>query len=458
VIAGTAAGTNCAGKGVAAGIKAGAAATRATVNSQLQVLHDHMLRAKEIHLTDIQQQQALRSQRMILDNLVTEIDNFIAEYQTVTQQLFNLQVRLADTFYLAKEAAKHYRESLSDIVGSLVGSEHGSVLRSNQKVQQANDKFLALLRLTYKMTMAFIHSYNLESTATQLTNQVFQITTPAGIEAFIAKLDQFQRDYCGTAGIDCDSANNTAYFRFSFRDELFPALRDVVDSRTGAVLTKGQQFHNLITSSMFRHTRYRAGLPVDQIELPFSIWLNDRGTQSGAVRQWMLSPLECNHVIVGRNSGTAAVNVLGSRLTGDVVYELWRGNTDFLRACEPHQVVPAGGGTPTAQYPINPYVIGYAPQSALALQEDPPTFITHSSGMPACKGVAENSQGYLDRESCYQYFARDRSLAAPDWSLVIPVTGGSNNTWLLGDGLPESSRPIIEDIVLYLRYRRRPVQ
>lgn len=41
---------------------------------------------------------------------------------------------------------------------------------------------------------------------------------------------------------------------------------------------------------------------------------------------------------------------------------------------------------------------------------------------------------------------------------MIPINGGSNNAWVLGDGLPDSARPVIDDIVLYIRYRTRPVQ
>ena len=66
-----------------------------------------------------------------------------------------------------------------------------------------------------------------------------------------------------------------------------------------------------------------------------------------------------------------------------------------------------------------------------------------------------------DNLGCWTTFARDRTLAAPDYKLVIPLFfgGGATSTaWITGDGLPEDKRPVIEDIVLYFRYTARPIQ
>ncbi len=458
VIAGLAAGTNCP-QTIATGIAVGAAIlAKFGVIAQLEILKGHMARITQTELLESDQQSALRQQRMVLDNLTTNVENLISEYELVTQQLFNLQARLADTHFLARQAAARHQETVGQIIDHLIGSESGSALRRNAKVQEANRKFRELLRMTYKMAMAFIHSYNLAPYREQLTNQVFQMVTPQGVEEFVAQLDAFERDYCGASGLDCDAENNTGYFRLSLRNTLFPNLRDLVDPRSGSVLTRGEQFHNIITSSALRKKRKRGALMVEQIELPFAIWLNDRGAAGGAVQRWMVPPLECNHIIVGRSNGTMAVNVIGTRLTGNVNYEIWRGNTDFLRSCEPEEVIPPGGGLPVTDYPIRSYIVGYAPQHALARQDSPPAFVTHTTLQPACENVLDNSQGFISDESCYRFFARDRSLGAPDWKLVIPLEGGPDNAWLLGEGLPEDEQPVIEDIVLHIRYRTRPIE
>ena len=452
IIAGMATGSNCPQKLVKS--TAGVVATEAKflVESTLRTMQSELNRLKEIEFTEVQQQTALFQMRTVLDNLGTEVENAISQYELVTRQLLNLNMRIKDNRYLAEQAAQRYTEDVQDIVRYLSDFGSGNVLRRNAKVQEANAEFMEVLRLTYKMAMAFIHSYNLKNESEEILAQVFNIVTPRGVQELIANLERFEETYCGGAGIDCDAVNNTYYLRFSVRNELFPSLRDIVDARTGKVLTKGEQFHNIITSSAFRQRRRVGTEWIEQIEIPFSIWLNTR-ENSGAQKPYMLPPGECNHILIGRGSGSIAANVVGTRLR-TLTYQLWRGNTDYLRQCKPEEVIPPSGGQPITEYPTNAFIIGYAPSSVLAQQDEPPEFVTHQRHT-ACRNEIENDQGFIDAERCYFFFARDRSLAAPDWKLVIPLKG-FDNEWLLGEGLTESDKPIIADIVLYFRYRTRP--
>ena len=456
-IAGTAAGTNCPQRIAAAALVEGAAATRYGIISQLAVLKESFMRLKEIHLTEYSQQAELRRQRMILDNLVTEVENFISEYEMVVQQLFNLDMRIKDTHFLAQQAANRYSEQLESLVDHLVGMSPGNVLMRNQYVSRANAEFRKLLIDTYKMTMAFIHYYNRNEDAEQLMNSVFQILTLGQVNDHLNYLLDQEESYCGASHLDCDWVLNHEQFRFSVRDELFPNLRDVVDSKTGKVLTKGQQFHNLITSSTFLKRRLRGEYLVDQIEIPFTIWANDRGDAGGALQQWMLPQMECNHMVVsvpdGVNNGTIAVNLIGTRLNQPLKYELRRGNMDYLRACDMEEVMPPGGGMPILTRPINTYLIGYPGEDGI----DGPSFETRTMSLTACRNASEsqNIPGHLAEAECFKAFARDRSLAAPDWKLVIPVSF-DDNEWILGEGLPGHEKPMIEDINLYFRYRARP--
>ena len=41
-------------------------------------------------------------------------------------------------------------------------------------------------------------------------------------------------------------------------------------------------------------------------------------------------------------------------------------------------------------------------------------------------------------------------------TLVIPFVE-NRQSWIMGEGLPEDERPIIEDIILYFRYNSEPI-
>jgi hypothetical protein len=156
---------------------------------------------------------------------------------------------------------------------------------------------------------------------------------------------------------------------------------------------------------------------------------------------------------VGRGNGTFAVNVIGSRLQ-NLKYELWRGPTDSIRACDPVESVDIDGNL-VREYPIKSHTVGYAPQSPDAALDNPPDFETHTSSLLACKNEPERGGNYVTDERCYNYFARDRSLATPNLKLVIPVDSGFGNEWVVDDEVENPA--VIEDIVLYFRYRTRPL-
>ena len=61
---------------------------------------------------------------------------------------------------------------------------------------------------------------------------------------------------------------------------------------------------------------------------------------------------------------------------------------------------------------------------------------------------------------CWKTFARDRSLASLDQKLIIPVwvdDAATGNHWILGEGLKDDERPLIEDIIVNFRHVSRPV-
>ncbi|MEW5850755.1 MAG: hypothetical protein AB2A00_18350 [Myxococcota bacterium] len=467
IIAGFAVGTSCGGS-VAAGVgKSAITAARGIVEALLEAVKDELENILEIFDMEYDFAVDRREAQRELADMKTGVDGFYAAYKANQQALFDLEVQIEQVRFLAEDAAAGTSDRLGLLLDHLVGRESGSVLVGNHLVGQSARTFRRALNVTYRMVLAFAHRYNLpDSDVTALTTQVFQAVTLDDIESVINTLAEMERTYCSRESIDCDAFNNLNVMRFSLRDELFPQLRDIVDPVTGSVVTRGQQFHNIITSPPYLRRRVRGVWPVDQIEIPFSIFLQKQDNMDPP--RWLLDPTQCNHILDGDASGdpstggTVAVNVVGTNL-GDssrsVSYELGRGHIDYLRACHAEAFQAEIGTDPILDYPIETQVVGYAPESVEGQLITPPTYYVRSGELPACINEAE-SRGVLPDASCWRFFARDRALAAPDYTLYIPLSidgAETGNTWVTGEGLPEAQRPVIEDIVVYLRYRSRPI-
>ena len=138
-----------------------------------------------------------------------------------------------------------------------------------------------------------------------------------------------------------------------------------------------------------------------------------------------------------------------------------RGSSDFIRACDPEVTYGEIGTTPEVTYPVYNHIIGYAPQSLEGQQDAPPLFVTQSAAMKACLNEQESSGEIADGASCWRYFARGRSLSAFDWKFMIPFyvdDVATDNQWILGEGvMDDSTKPVVNDIVLYFRYNNRPI-
>jgi hypothetical protein len=395
-----------------------------------------------------------------------EADGLIESLRVNLQAALAVEIGIEENRFLAEDAAAGINDRLTLVFDHLVGRESGSVLLGNHLVRQSGATFQRILEVTYRMTMAFALRYNL-STAEQhaLEERVFQAVTLEEIEALVETLRERERTYCAAEAIDCDAFNNLSVLRVSLRDLLFPELRDLIDPATGVVVTKGQQFHNIITSPPYLRRRVRGVFEVDQIEVPFTIPLFE--SQTADAERWLLPPTQCNHILDGDptgradSAGTLAVNVVGENLddpSESVFYEVARGHVDQVRACHP-EVQATAGELPHLEYEVRSHSIGYAPESQAAQQITPPTFFVRSGELPACINSPER-RGVLTETDCWRFFARDRSLAAPDYTLTIPLSidgTDTNNTWLRGEGLPAAARPVIEDLVVYLRYRSRPI-
>jgi hypothetical protein len=237
------------------------------------------------------------------------------------------------------------------------------------------------------------------------------------------------------------------------REALFPNLRDIQDAKTGKVLTAGQQFHNIITTSpQFVKSYNVPNLGVRKnIVLPLSIFLDIRGTTQNP--EFMVDATNCLHTLVQSPSGggTLAVSALVSNGNSNVLnVDVWRGGMDYMRSCKETDEY--------GKYKINVFTMGYGQGSSLGKMDNPPSFITRSDTIQACDFDFGEHGPTSNSERCMKTFARDRSLAASDWKVVVPlidIKGSGANGWIMGDGMV--NKPVIEDIILYFRTRSIPI-
>ena len=425
---------------------------------------------------DLQAQLAMdqTTLQLQLDLMEAErgVDDLIYQYSVLTQTSLNLGIRIEDQRYQAQVAVERYDAQVGSVADHLVGRESGFVLRGDLQVRDASAGFLAVQQTAYRMVMAFVHHYNLPpGESAILASKAQSLVTIGDAVDLVALLDSIRSEYCGKEAIDCDwgDTSNVKVLRFSLREQLFANLHDSDAGPSGKVVTAGQKFHNTITQPPYLKRRIRGVLAADQIEIPFSLPVTLMENIS-KVPTWLINPLECNqHLAAGDweavapwSEGTVAVNVIGKNLTPGtktVSYELVRGGTDFVRACHAESEAEEIGSMPVLDYPIRKHLVSYAPQSAQGQLDSVPAFVTSSQSFDACLSQTETLPA--DELGCWTTFARDRTLAAPDYKLVLPlyVGGGATGTaWITGDGLPDDKRPVIEDIVLYFRYTSRPIQ
>ena len=397
-----------------------------------------------------------------------EVDGLITEFQTQSMEIFNTNLEIDDLRYQIAANYATYQDDVRFIVDHLTGRQSGNLLRGRRLAKESDETFREVLQYAYRMFMAFTHYYNLsQSERSGLKSRLINSATLDDIERFIDEVNQYDLEYCGREGIDCDTTDNIELLKFSVRQRLFPNLRDIVDARTGRVITAGEQFHNMITSPPYYKQTVINQRPVELIELLFSIPLTmQEYGPNGA--NWLINPLECNHLLSNSedpsepHAGNVAINVMGQNLDEDLRplrAELIRGGTDFIRACRPEVVTEEVGLPPVSQYTIRPFTVGYAPQSSQAQGSTPASYSTRSGLLKACVNADQISGTLLQGAECWRFFGRGRSLSANGYQLRIPIKIDEANTdsaWIMGHNLPASDRPLIEDIVIYFRYHSRP--
>ncbi|MEE2643306.1 MAG: hypothetical protein VYD19_00100, partial [Myxococcota bacterium] len=382
---------------------------------------------------------------------------------------FNMGVQIENLKYQIQVNYDNYQDITSFIIDHLVGRENGSVLRGREMARRSEEKLRELIEYGYRMLRAFVYQYNLPASInSSLEAELFKVVTLDDFRIFVDRLDRLARDYCGQAGVDCDSFGNIETYRFSFRERLgaFRMLRDRPE------ISAGEQFHNRITGPSDLKRMVLQGREAKVIRIPFNIDLATR-TFGDNGPEWMLSPWECNHfiapAILPGEMGNVAANFTISGYDGanqqTLQYEMVRQGIDHLRACNAEVTREEFGQLPTLEYPIRSYTIGYAPQSLFAQDDNPPTFYTRSGMLLGCINQEERNGDLLQEDgfphaACWRRFARGRSLATPagGMELLIPVEidgARTQSAWILDER--RDGRPVIEDITVFFRYHSRPL-
>ena len=485
LIAGLAFGTNCVGSAIKGVTKVVVSSVFGVIKSAGALAFRLGDIAKNAAVGEFEQQKGASERFKDLHEIAREMDELLLDYQAWTQESFNLGLQIADQRMASQKVADLYKQRVSFVAEHLIGRESGFILKGDHLVGEANATFRELVLTAYKAAVAFDHHYNLEpGFAAALIGESTALATIDDVAGFIDKLDGIAYDYCGVQGIDCDAAANVEVLHYSLRERKFWNLKNLVDPLDNSkVVTAGVQFHNQITGPSHLHRRVRGPFVVDQIEIPVTLPLTVL-EQTAQGPQWLINPLSCNHHLdadspnnpEGAKGGTVAVEFRGRNLLAPdkvIHYQLQRGGTDWLRACQMQSVQKEIGTLPVLQYPLRQHIVQYPPQNPKTNLSELPKFFTRSAEFAGCvtEPVMDESGKLIGTEPsygpsfesapCWRYFARDRSLAALDYKIIIPLSvdgAATDSAWIAGDGLPEDQRPVIEDIVVHFRYRTRPVE
>jgi hypothetical protein len=448
-VAGTA--TNCPGKTTAQKAKAVALGLRNKLISEAVLEKVALDVDKQLTATEFTNTKELREARARFDSLVADAQNLVPEYERTLRQIQNIDLEIADTLYEAEALVKRQGAKVEVLLKALDGEHSATVLHRNSAAQAVDALFEQALLDAYKMTQAFVYRYNIKSLETELLQDLYRVGTVPELRAYVDKVWSKSENMCGLLQQgDCATWKNGQLLSLSLQKLLFPGLRSKTDAETGSLVTAGEQFHNIITSSAYRRKRLSGNTLQTFIEVPFAIWANARGPRvtdaSGPSREWMLPPSQCNHVITATRGtgGTVGVGISAEQLAGrHIDYLLYRGGTDYMRSCtEPNP------GTDTGMK-IETFLVGWPKGDPNGLINSPPGFSSRVAGT-ACDGREQLNDLKNGRTgaaaACFaSYFGLDRSLAAPDWVFVIPEVGpGERQAWV--------NDITINDVVLAIRY------
>ncbi len=424
----------------------GALKIRDKVSGLLIEAKTHAETASKIRLVKLEHDAAMAQLLFDLDSTVTGVFSHVSQFESVVQQLFNLDVRIADAHFLARRAAERFGESVSweaERLDRLSGWKSSDVLRRNEAVGTANRAFQRALTTSYELVQAVRYDFNAgEEQILAATdgfgnplsfNGIYKMTTLQDMQWFLSSVDDLLENRCRLSQQsgqgDCQSEADERTYAVSLQKLLFPSMHDIIDSATNRMLTAGEQFHQRITSSEFLRKRPRGAGYGWQIEIPFGIWPDELARLNADTSDDAnVTSGQCNL----RIQGGVALRAVGSLLSPNLSTKLFRGGTDYQRSCY---------APPGSDPKVESYKIGWLP--GLGSEQDGSPFRSFAT----FQGVTLATPTFVTR------FV-DRSLAAPDYVLVIELTENAppENHWLfkVASG---GQFPVLQDLELTFKYR-----
>ncbi|MCU0692271.1 MAG: hypothetical protein MUF54_12800 [Polyangiaceae bacterium] len=403
--------------------------------------------AIQAYMLGVQTAKELARETYALETKIGQAELTVHKVAILTQQTFNLDMRIDDLIQQANVASSRRSEDVNDVIAAVSGQNLGEAITLNAQVAQSNRLMREALVDAYKMTVAYLHRSNSKTKWEPLVDGIYTAVTLGDLQEQIDKIS-LAASRCTES--DCDGPRNSELRWFSMRDNLFPTLTDIVAADTGATLTKGEQFHNILASSAYRRRRMVGGNMLDVIEIPFATRALAETGQAG------FTVNSCNDVIVPfklgqADAGTLVVNFLLSRPppSGDAPeYVLVRGSTDQMLGCT--KTSPPTGGP--AYFPISSFLVGppggYAERMA-GSNGSGEAFFTQSGSWKACMNARRDEQELFNK-GCFKTFARERSYGSLEWTLILPIvpatsTSPGKNRWLYG------GNTVVNDIEIGLR-------
>jgi hypothetical protein len=431
-------GGNCISGLVAQGLRVAATEARERALKEIEKQKQRVYELIDGRTADLATDKEVMPLYEHLDNLTGDVSKHVGDYETVVQQLFNLDARIADTHFVAQRTAERYQQEVEQelsFFAELTGFRGNAIHLRNAEVIAANQKFQRALLLAYELVQAVRYELAFDYVYKNLrAESVYQAITLKDLQELLAWVDDLMSKKCELyhdAGIgECQSAGNSDTVVVSLQRAMFPYLTDIVDPETGTTLTVGQQFHRLITSSAFVKKRMINGDITPQIELPFGIWLGEFDRIRAEDSEGDVTPRQCGMLL--QPQGVAVEVVGNSALTFHLPSYLIRGGTDLQRSCSKPT-------TPDGKREIKPFSVGWLANSSQTAAE------FQSVASFQFTRVPDGSE-----PRWVSAFA-DRSLSAPSYLFTIPLNHADGKKLVSPPRTGE--RPLVNDILLHFKYR-----
>jgi len=419
-IAGFSIGTNAAGKTGGAIVKSIAIASESIARGIINYFKYHRQRAESKKFTDVHNEISLKERGNQITKMQLEGHNIAMQYVSIYQQMVQLEMKKQQLLATAQRYSEYYSDVNKNIIEYLIGEPQNYRLRRHIDIIKSEEAYNEALDAAYQTAKAFEYRYNYPYKGS-VANKVFQFYSMDDLEGFG---DLIYEEAVSRWNFPEQSPQVA---KISLREKLLGNVKERFDPETGTALTKGMQFHRKLLSSKYRSRRRNsAGKMVEYIEIPFGLFLQDIEGEDGSKR--IIPSDRCLSKIV-----EVSVETFGNNIsTTGVYYKLKRDKYDDMRTCYNVKENDYTNNGDEAKTKIERWDITY--DEALKFEADIYTMYEGRCG----DGTDPNYR-------CSTNVFNHRSVASPEWTLVIPFETEANKALLDED-------VTIDDINVNIRY------